>query len=95
MRSRVIAVDAAAEDGNGQAARLERSAMGFAVDAAREAAHDDQTGGSELATEATRNLCAVGRARTCTDNGDGRAREDFIVGAAADVEPLGWVIDRA
>ena len=44
VRRRVVAVDAAAEHGDGHAARLERSAVRLAVDAARHPADDDETG---------------------------------------------------
>ena len=52
---RVHPVDSAAENGDRQPAGLERAAMGLAVDTAREAADDDETGGGQLAAERPRD----------------------------------------
>ena len=60
--ARVVAVDPAAEHGDGRAAGLERAAVGLAVDAARKAADDDEPGRGELAAEHPRDLRAVGGA---------------------------------
>ena len=54
VRGRVVAVDAAAEHGDGRAARLERAAMRLGVDPAREAADDDEPRTRELAGERLR-----------------------------------------
>ena len=52
MCARVVAVDAAAEHGDGPAG-VERAAMRRAVDAARKAGDDDDARGGELAPEAS------------------------------------------
>ena len=44
VRGRIVAVDAAAEHGDRRAARVERAAVRLGVDAAREAADDDEPG---------------------------------------------------
>src|SRR5205814_1813831 len=59
MRTRVVTVDAAAEHGDRRARRIERAAMCAAVDPAREARDDDDTGGGELARELARDVRAV------------------------------------
>ena len=76
MGSRVVAIDAAAQDGDGCAPALERAAMRLAVDAAGEAAHDKEPGRSELAPEHPRDRAAVCRACPRPDHGDGRARKE-------------------
>ena len=65
---RVVAVDTAAEDCDRQPARLERAAMGLAVDSSREAADDDEAGPAELPAEHPRDLGAIGRARPRADH---------------------------
>ena len=75
VRGRIVAVDPAAEHGDGRASGLERAAVRLAVDPAREAADDDEAGGRELAAEAARDLRAVRRARARADDRDGRPRE--------------------
>ena len=95
VRRRVVAVDPAAEHGDGDAVRLERAAMGLGVDAAREAADDDETRRGEVATEAPRDCGAVPGARTGADDGDGSAREQLRLGLAAEEEPRRRVVDRS
>ena len=68
VRGRVVAVDAAAEHCDGDAARLERAAVGLAVDAAREAADDDEPGCREL------TAAASGRPASRTASTPGRRR---------------------
>ena len=51
MRRRVILVDPAAEDGNGEPARLECTAVGLAVHPTRQPAHDHEPGGSQRQAE--------------------------------------------
>ena len=75
MRRRIVAVDAAAEHGDRDAARLERALVRLAVDAAREAAHDDEPRRRELPTERSRDLRAVAAARAGSDDRDRRPRE--------------------
>ena len=75
VRRRIVAVDPAAEHRNGEAAGLERAAMRLAVDAAGEAADDDEPRRGELAAEAARDVGAVRRARASADDRDGRPRE--------------------
>jgi len=55
----VVAIDPAAEHAHRRAARVERASVRFAVDAASEAADDDEPGGGERAPEHARDL-AVG-----------------------------------
>src|SRR5215204_5817241 len=62
MRGWIVAIDATAEHRDGQAACFERAAMRLAVDSAREPAHDDDSGRSELPRARTRHLRAVRRA---------------------------------
>jgi hypothetical protein len=71
----VVAVDSAAEDGNGLTARLERTAVRLAVDAARHPADDDQPGAGELAPEHARDVRAVGGAGAGADDRHRRPRE--------------------
>ena len=80
MRGRVVAVDAAAENGDGLS-RLERAAMRLAVDAARHPAHDDEPGCGELPPERAGDRAAVRRARPRADDRDRRPLEQ-ILGAA-------------
>ena len=94
MRCGIVAVDAAAEDGNGMAVRLERAAMRFAVDPTREAADDHDAGGRELAPEHARNLGAVRRARAGADDRDRGAREQRRITVASQIEPSGRIVDR-
>ena len=74
VRGGVVAVDAAAEDGDGQPSGVERAPVRVAVDAAREAADDDEPGGGELAAEHPRDVGAVGGAAAGAD--DRRPRDD-------------------
>jgi hypothetical protein len=90
----IVTVDAAAEHRDGDASGLERAAMRFTVDPAREPADDDETGGGELAPKPARDLGAVGRARAGADDRDRRTREDLALGAAADKQAWRWVVDR-
>ena len=94
MRCGVVAVDAAAEDGDSRRARLERSAMRFGVDAARQPAHDDEPGRGELPPEAARDRGPVARGRPGSHDRDGRPREDLGLGAAPEEEARRRVVDR-
>ena len=58
VRARVVAVDAAAEDGDRRAARLERAAMRPAVDAAREPRDDDDARPPRARAPSDRATCA-------------------------------------
>ncbi len=71
VRRRVVAVDPAAEDGDRRASGLESSTVRLAVDAAREAADDDEAGCGELTSEHASDLRAVRRACAGADDGDG------------------------
>jgi hypothetical protein len=94
VRSRVGAVDSAAEHGNGCAARLERASVGMSVHASGEAADDDQPRGGELAAEHSRDVGAVGRARASADDRDRRPVEQRELGCAAHEQPRRSVEDR-
>lgn len=91
MRSRVVAVDAAAEHGDGRAARVQRAAVRLAVDAARQAADDDEACRSQLAGKRTRDLATVRRAAAGADDRNGRPRQQLDL-AAADVEPFRRIV---
>jgi len=94
VRSRVVAVDAAAEDGDSAAARVERAAVGLAVDATRHPAHDDDAGGGDLTAEGARDRTTVARARACTHHGDRDAREHVGLSGAPDPQLARWIVDR-
>ena len=53
VRGRIVAIDAASEHGDRHAAGIQRATMGLAVDASGHAAHDDETGRSEVAARAS------------------------------------------
>ena len=72
MRRRIVAVDAAAENGDRGAAGFERAAMRLAVDAARHPADDDEPRGGQLAAERARDVRAVRRAGSGADDRDRR-----------------------
>ena len=95
MRGGVVAVDAAAEHGDGGSSGVERSAMRFPVDAARKAADDDEPCGGELAREAARNRRAVAGARARTDDRDRRSFEHLRRRSPTDEEAGGRIVDRA
>ena len=63
MRGRVVAVDAATEDGDRHSAGVERAPVSFAVDATRQAADDDEACRCELAGERPRDRATVRRSR--------------------------------
>ena len=69
--------------------------MRLGVDAAREAAHDDEPGSRELPAEAARDRGAVARARARAHDRDGRLGEELGLGAAAQEEPRRRIVDRA
>ena len=58
VRARIVAVDAAAENGDGRPAGVERAAVGLRVDPAGQAAHDDEAGRGQLAPEHARDAGA-------------------------------------
>src|SRR5262249_35011171 len=89
------AIDAAPEDADREAAGLECAAMCLAVDAACETADDDETGARQLATEATRDLRAVMRARARAHDRDGGPLGDVALAGSAGVQLLRRVEDRA
>ena len=95
MRGRVVAVDPTAEHGDGDTTGLERAAMRLAVDAAREAADDDEPGRGELAAEAARDLRAVRRARAGADDCNGRLREHVHRPRRRERRAARRVVDRA
>ena len=69
--------------------------MRFRVDAAREAADDDEPGSGEIAREAPRDGRAVAGTGTRTDHRDGRPREQLEVGGAAHEQAGRRIVDRA
>src|SRR5581483_4881823 len=95
VRGGIVAVDAAAENGDRRAACLERATMRLAVDTARETADDDEPGGGELASQAARDRCAVARTCARADDCDGRALEQLERRSAAHEQPDRRIVDRA
>ena len=77
MRRRVVAIDAAAEHGDGRAARLQRAAVRFAVRPARETADHQEPRRRKLATKHPRDLGAVPRAGARADDRDGGLRQEL------------------
>ena len=84
VRPRVVAVDTAAEDRDGLPARLERAAMGLAVDPAGKAADHDEPGAGKRARQAPCHLRPVGGAGARADDRDGRARRGSPAGRRGD-----------
>jgi len=93
VRGRVVAVDPAAQDGDGQAARIESPAMGGAVDPAGQSAHDDEARGGELAAEHARRLRPVRRARPRAHDGHGRSVKELRLARAAEEETDRGIVD--
>ena len=94
MGGGIVSIDAAAEDGDGSATRLERTPVRLAVDTTRHAAHDDESGSGELAAERSRHAAPVGRARPGTHDGDRRLGEDRRVRRTPQEELRRRVVDR-
>ena len=94
MRGGIVAVDAAAEHGDRDPARLEGAAMGLGVDAPCHPADDDETVRRELAAEAPCHLPTVRRARPRADDGHRRPREQLELGGPAQEEPRRRVVNR-
>ena len=74
---------------------VERAAMRLAVDPAGHPAHDDETGGGELAGERARHRATVRRARSRTDDGHGRPVEERRLRRAAEEELRRRIVDRS
>ena len=94
MGGGIVAVDAAAEDGDRRSGGLERAAMSLGVDAAGETADDDEARGGEVAAEAAGDLPAVGRAGTRADDRDGGSGEQLDVCRTAEKETRRRIVDR-
>src|SRR5688572_23496999 len=77
MRARIVAIDPAAQDGNGRPSRVERAPVRLTVDPASEAAHDDEPRRGKLTAEHTRDLGTVGGAASRADDGNGRLYEQL------------------
>jgi hypothetical protein len=69
--------------------------VGFAVDATREATHDNDAGRRQFAAEHPRDLRAIGRARPRPDDCDSPRPEQLWSSATAHVELPRRVEDRA
>ena len=95
VRGRVVAVDAAAEHGDGRAAGFECAAVRFGVDPARHAGDDDETRARELAAERARDRRAVAGAGAGADDRDRRTGEQCELALAAEEEPRRRIVDRA
>jgi hypothetical protein len=81
VRARIVAVDAAPEDGDRSPTCFERSAMCFAVDPASKAANDHDTGPRKLTAQLPSDLRSVGRAAAGSDDRHGRGSQRFMVPA--------------
>ncbi len=95
MRGGIVAVDAAAEDGDGETARVEGAAVRVPVDTAGEAADHDEARGGELAAEHPGDVGAVRRAGAGADDRHGRTVEQLELAAAAHEQARRRVEDRA
>jgi hypothetical protein len=94
VRRRVVPVDPATEHADGDAVRFERSAMRVAVDAAREAADDDEAGRGEVAAEHPGDLGAVRRARARADDSDRTGPEEVRRAGTSQMELVRRVENR-
>src|SRR5262249_37874498 len=90
---RIVAVDAAAEHGDREPARIERATMGFAIDAAREPADDDQARPGDVSPEHARDLRAVRRAGPRADDRYRRTPENIRIARTAEIERAWWIVD--
>ncbi len=95
VRGRIVAVDAAAEDGDGRPVRLERPAMRLGVDAARQPAHDDKPGSRELPAQAAGDRGAVPRACARADDRNRRLGQKLGLRQAAEEESRRRIVDRS
>ncbi len=75
VRRRVVAVDPAAEDRDGDTPGVERSPVCLGVDPACQPAHDHDAGAHELAGERSRDGAPVRGAGTSPDDRDGESRQ--------------------
>ena len=91
----IVPVDAAAEDGDGAPLRLERPAMRLGVDAAGEAARDDEPGRRELSPQAAGDGRAVARGGPRADDRDGRLSQKLGLRHAPEEEPRRRIVNRA
>jgi hypothetical protein len=94
VHSGVVPVDPAAEHGDRVPARLERAPMGVPVDPARESAHDDDPGGSQLTTEHARYLRPVRRAGAGADDRHRRHGKQVRIARPAQIQPCRRIVDR-
>ena len=94
VRRRVVAVDAAAEHGDGRPARVERASVRLTVDPPRQSADDHEPGRRELACQRAGDVRAVRGARAGADDADRGLREQVGAGRAAQEEAVGRVVDR-
>jgi hypothetical protein len=69
VAERIDDIDAAAEDGHGGAARVERAAVGGAVDAEGAAGDHQAAGGRDLAAEAKGRVEGIALGRPRPDDG--------------------------
>ena len=93
MGGRVVAVDPASEDRDRDATRIEGATMRLTVDPSRHPAHDDETGGCDVAGERTRHRATVRGARSRTDDSHGRPIEERTLPRAAKEELRRRVVD--
>ena len=83
VHSRVVAVDPAAEDGDGYTTGVQRPTVRLTVHPASHAADHDQARGCELTPKGARDVQAVRRARPGSNDRDGGAVEKLRAAAAA------------
>ena len=94
MRGRVVAVDPAAEHGDGRPVRLERAAVRLAVHAARQPADDDEPAAARSRPSMRATCAPYGEhARAPTIATAGRASSVRVV-RPAEVEPTRRIVDR-
>lgn len=94
VRTRVVAIDAAPEHGNGRPTALQRAAVRPAVDASGKPGDDDDTGRSEVAAKRPRDVGAVVRAAPGADDRDRPLAEELRLRSPAQEEPGRGVVDR-
>src|SRR5581483_12305531 len=81
--------------GDRRAATVEGAAMGPAVDAAREAGHDDDAGVRQASAERARDMRAVVAAAARADNRHRALRKQLGRRVAAQKEPRRRIVDRS
>ena len=95
MARRVVAVDAAPEDGDCHTARLKGAPVRLSIHAASKSAHNDKPGCGQLAAEQSRHLRAVRRAGAGSDDGDRPLLEQLVRARTAQEQPGRRIVELA